>query len=445
MLHYKWIAGIVLIIAACVGIYFWGEWEKARFDASLPTPPPAMEPAAETARREKPPRGTDARQVGTAYDYRPAAPQGPLSFTAEEERRMAAFFEYAESVQMSDDAYYEGLLDILTHGMSTEEALQYLEARAFYNPALSKRIDDARALQYALTVFVVPNTPDTIAVVSPIAERLLAADPGNLAAGFYLAQRELGATAAHRAAAAEVYRSLLPYNPDSPELLKRLGGVLWEDKPVEAIRYLKQANRVDPAYGDFRLGFAYQRLGDYDTALFHLRRFAELPSVHPVARQRAWGHIARIESGRPTILPIALESGSAAPEAVQGASDTASVQPRPTSSAAAPRGDVYDRDGRTPQHVEDGSDAAADAARAEFEKMRSQARQELQRFLQGYTADDRVADEMKTLTNRYDPGRLSRAIETLSEHGPEEGMRRLKQRDPELAEQFEKQMKRGRK
>ena len=444
MLNHKLIAGIVLIIAACIGIYFWGEWEKARFDASLPTPPPATEqPAAETAPREKPPRGTDAPQMGTAYDYRPAA-QGPLSLTAEEDRRVAAFFEYAESVQMSDDAYYEGLLDILTHGMSTEEALQYLEARAFYNPALSKRIDDARALQYALTVYMGAHGPDGIAVARPIAERLLAADPGNLAAGFYLAQRELGATAAHRAAAAEVYRSLLPYNPDSPELLKRLGGVLWEDKPVEAIRYLKQANRVDPAYGDFRLGFAYQRLGDYDTALFHLRRFRELPSVHPVTRVRAGTQISNIESGHPSILPIALEGGSSASEVVQGASDAASVQPQHTSSSVAPHGDVDDRDSRTPQHVEDGSDAAADAARAEFEKMRAQARQELQRFLQGYTADDRVADEMKTLTNRYDPGRLSRAIETLSEHGAEEGMRRLKQRDPELAEQLEKQMKRGR-
>ena len=38
MLYYKWIAGIVVIIAACVGFYFWAEWE-ARFDASLPKPP----------------------------------------------------------------------------------------------------------------------------------------------------------------------------------------------------------------------------------------------------------------------------------------------------------------------------------------------------------------------------------------------------------------------
>ena len=30
---------IGIIIAVCTGIYFWTEWEKARFDASLPKPP----------------------------------------------------------------------------------------------------------------------------------------------------------------------------------------------------------------------------------------------------------------------------------------------------------------------------------------------------------------------------------------------------------------------
>ena len=313
------IIAIGIIIAACTAIYFYAEWEKARFDASLPDPPPAAENSvAETARREKPPRSTDARQTGTAYDSAPTAHQGPLSLTAEEERRIAAFFEYADSVQMSDDAYYEGLLNILTHGMSTEEAVQYLEARLIYNPAILKRIDDARALQYVLTVRMGADTPDAIAVARPIAERLLAADPGNLAAGFYLAERKLGLgeTAAHWAAAAEVYRSLLPYNPDSPELLIRLGEVLWRDKPVEAIRYLKQANRVDSAYGDLRLGLAYQRVGDYDTALFHLRRYTELPSAHPVARVRAGTQISNIERGHPSILPIALEGGSSASDAV---------------------------------------------------------------------------------------------------------------------------------
>ena len=35
----KLIAAIVVLIAGVLGLHFWAEWEKARFDASLPTPP----------------------------------------------------------------------------------------------------------------------------------------------------------------------------------------------------------------------------------------------------------------------------------------------------------------------------------------------------------------------------------------------------------------------
>ena len=37
------ISAICILLAICFAIYFWGEWEKARFDASLPTPPAAEE------------------------------------------------------------------------------------------------------------------------------------------------------------------------------------------------------------------------------------------------------------------------------------------------------------------------------------------------------------------------------------------------------------------
>ena len=37
------ISAICIILAICFAIYFWGEWGKARFDASLPTPPAAEE------------------------------------------------------------------------------------------------------------------------------------------------------------------------------------------------------------------------------------------------------------------------------------------------------------------------------------------------------------------------------------------------------------------
>ena len=43
----KLIVAIVVIIAVCTGIYFWTEWEKARFDASLAKPPAEEEQVAD--------------------------------------------------------------------------------------------------------------------------------------------------------------------------------------------------------------------------------------------------------------------------------------------------------------------------------------------------------------------------------------------------------------
>lgn len=42
------------------------------------------------------------------------------------------------------------------------------------------------------------------------------------------------------------------------------------------------------------------------------------------------------------------------------------------------------------------------------------------------------------LHKQFQPQRLARAIETLNRYGPEEGLRRLKESDPEIAEQIRK-------
>ena len=33
------VIAIGILIAICTGIYFWAEWQKQEFDASLPQPP----------------------------------------------------------------------------------------------------------------------------------------------------------------------------------------------------------------------------------------------------------------------------------------------------------------------------------------------------------------------------------------------------------------------
>ena len=41
------------------------------------------------------------------------------------------------------------------------------------------------------------------------------------------------------------------------------------------------------------------------------------------------------------------------------------------------------------------------------------------------------------LSQRFSPGRLEEAREVLERYGPEEGMRRFRENDPEIAAQFE--------
>ena len=43
-----------------------------------------------------------------------------------------------------------------------------------------------------------------------------------------------------------------------------------------------------------------------------------------------------------------------------------------------------------------------------------------------------------TLRERFSPERFNRAMQTLGRHGPEEGLRKLKETDPELAQQVER-------
>ena len=437
MLYYKWIAGIVVIIAACVGIYFWAEWEKARFDASLPDPPPAAEHSAEDAGREHV-HSHEGHRHEAAKPHRHQHAGGgshrryprPKDLPAEMQARIDALLEDFLDGSLTEAELGEANLAIFMEGRTLEETVQFLEEHGRYSNALAERLSPYRAFQFLMKVDV---RETSTATGRALAKRALAerGDP-DFELRLYLARTEQD-----RAAAIAVYREILEEEPNQARARNGLGHRLAYDEPVEAIRHFKQANRLDPTLGLQGLGLAYERLGQYDVALDYLKRDI---AQEEYVNHMTWSHMHAIEEGNPLWKPIAL-TDAAAPVEETGVQRASDVAPTPRDVSSERPLDVREESGAA-SDVSARSDAAADAARAEFEKVRAQARQELQRFLQGYTADDRVADEMKTLTNRYDPGRLSRAIETLSEHGSEEGLRRLKRRDPELAEQFERRMNR---
>ena len=454
----KLIAGIVLILAFCIGFYFYAEWQKAAFDASLPEPPPATELAApsehvhsheghqhgpaEIHQHEQPPQlekrglhnaaraGQNAAASGhNITHFRPSKP-----LPAEVQARIDALLESYLDGSLTEAELEEAGLEIYMEGRTLEETVQFLEEHGSYSSALAKRLSPYRAFQFLVKVDVRQHR---IAEAREHAKRALAerGDP-DFELRLYLARTEQD-----KATSIAAYRDILDEEPNQVAALAALGYRLAYDNPVEAVELLKKANRLDPNRGLQALGLAYQRLGQYDVALDYLKKqvVVEGSDINHYTRM----HIGAIERGDPKWKPIAAATETAEPIDASGAQQTA-----PASHGADTqerRVDFSDEDVDTPQQLGDDSNAAAEAARNEFEKLRAQARQELQQFLRGYTADDRIADELKTLTDRYEPHRLSRALETLSQHGPEEGLRRLKQRDPELADQLERRMNRERK
>ena len=432
------IIAIGIIIAICTGIYLYTEWEKARFDASLPDPPPAAEHSAEDAGREHV-HSHEGHRHEAAKPHRHQHAGGgshrryprPKDLPAEMQARLDALLEDFLDGSLTEAELGEANLAIFMEGRTLEETVQFLEELGRYSNALAERLSPYRAFQFLMKVDVRETSTATGRV---LAKRALAerGDP-DFELRLYLARN-----APDKATAIAVYREILEEEPNQARALNGLGHGLAYDEPVEAIRHFKRANRLDPTLGLQGLGLAHERLGQYDVALDYLKRDI---AQEEYVNHMTWSHMHAIEEGDPVWKPIALTDAAAPVEetVVQRAAEVA-----PTSrdvSSERPL-DVREESGVASDVSGRGDAAAAAAARAEFEKMRVQARQELRRFLQGYTADDRVADELKTLTNRYDPGRLSRAIEMLSEHGAEEGLRRLKRRDPELAEQFERRMNR---
>ena len=122
----------------------------------------------------------------------------------------------------------------------------------------------------------------------------------------------------------ERLQPLLKYHPDSPDLLHALLFYSRRSDPEAVIRYGKEAlkyvdmYRMESGYGAFPegihhfLGYAYQEIGDYNTALEHLNQALKLYTA--VHQGRMWGagsgssivkrHIDRILEGNPALGPL---------------------------------------------------------------------------------------------------------------------------------------------
>lgn len=131
----------------------------------------------------------------------------------------------------------------------------------------------------------------------------------------------------------ERLKPLLKYYPDSPGLLHDLLQSGMHNHTKAAIEYGKEAlkyvdmYRIDSGYGEHPinihnlLGYAYQIIGDYNTALEHLDQALKPYGATPGGVRGAHSsgyivrqHIDRIVEGNPILGPLSDGSGLSLPE-----------------------------------------------------------------------------------------------------------------------------------
>ena len=283
------------------------------------------------------------------------------------------------------------------------------------------------------------------------ARRVLAENPTHLEARLYIIGTEQD-----NAVAAAMYRQLAKIHPDSPYPLERLGGRLHYDNPVEAIAALKKAQALGSLQADMDLGRASERLGNYKAAWVHYYKYL----MRYPDGQIPLSHMARLSEGQPHYPPIQLETTIPVDHAQEERT------PGPPDHAPSIKRTENDVDGgnalplnesspRTPsptaEETYNARAAAAKQAYEEFRELGIRSREEFQEFINWVEnakndtpdAQDFLSQQMRsflagTNSDQVDPDRLTRAFDMLNRHGLEEGLKRLEETDPEIAEQIQR-------
>ncbi len=162
-------------------------------------------------------------------------------------------------------------VDILAEGLNNLSAAKYLKALGGYADYAREYADKALADN--------PNDFESLFIWT------------QLRSSNELAEKELG------------YRSLLEMDPNSIPTLVGLGSIIKKNAPEEAIELLEKANRLDPSEGLYELGWAYQRIGEYDKAIPMLEK-----AYGRYNHRWMLSEIESIKAGAPQIPLIQRES-----------------------------------------------------------------------------------------------------------------------------------------
>ena len=356
---------------------------------------------------------------------------------------------------MTDEEFKEEELRRLVGDRNLEEATQFLEKHEHYNELLLSRLDDERAFEYLHTI----ESPvrmfgqDHTALARVYAERVLATDSDNLKARVYLADTAPRSSAADYESALVQYESILSDHPDSPHALVEAADVLvFLEKPLKAVEYLKRGHELGARQGFFETGIAYQQLGDYKTAWVYMNKASQLPFGYTTVNWSPRGQMRAIKEGNPVIKPLPIEKLDFTET---GALPLVPVPDPVFGSTLQPEGFVpsdtrFSDDEAAYQRAE-----AETARREEIQMMRQMSEQEIDEFIQwaqwakqlmrddeaaAHTTDFLAKEMAAHLTSapaQFSPQRIVRANELIKRHGYEEGLSRIIKDDPEIAIQIQ--------
>ncbi len=327
-------------------------------------------------------------------------------------------------------------LEVLTEGMTPEEAIAFLEEHGHYNEAILSQVSAHRAFKYLMAIRARREANE-------YAKKALAENPDNIEIKMHLMLSEQD-----DAKAAEGYREILAKDPNHLGALLNLAYRTHYDDPEGALEHLTKANKLDPTRGSEVIGMVYERLGDLKTAWLYYRKHLIFWPRDPLAES----HLSWLEAGEPKYTPIHLERQTVPPREEAVVDEEAAIPKAQQPPAAQEVPEFPERPSRE-THPQQDQPTDAEAARAEFQRLQQAAMQEeLDKFIkwaERIMHEDSVRDTEDFLAqelaihlaggkSEVSPERLVRAFELMERHGRTKGLRRLKEKDPDLATAMER-------
>ena len=394
----------------------------------------------------------------------PGDPPPPIEYPRDLKERLDKVEANGNSIYTNPN-FFQELYDAVSDGRDMETTIEILKEYGIYTDVVLEHMDSYEAFKYTF------KAPDNFGLEPSLkyAKRVINEDPSSAEA----------LEAAYLRGWGDDFLLVMKHQPDSPLLLYKWGNSLLSAKrPAEAIVYLKKALqtglgqkalqmgqeqlRHSPDTVDRLLSIAYQQLGDYKSAWVHLKK---VESLNPSRQSWARGHLELIASGDPYILPLKREpisEGIVQDTTLPPVVDTPVPSPEVFVDAFVVPEDVplspQVPEGLSPDEIER-QDVEHQAflellrkqeefARrlAEEEQFKTDYFREVQAFIQWAESiendapidtNDFLAKEMERHLlgekTRFAPDRIKRGFDFIQKYGQTEGIQRLQQLDPSLA------------